>query len=396
MSAIKAFGQIAHQTIGCAYGRIANALVDSDQQIPSGITKINVAWVRDNLARSLAIDSSSILDVSIQQLGSQTTARCIAHVRYAVNDVTLPTRLFIKSRASNLGIGVFGALFELGHKEVRFYRDIKSRLTIETPKAYIARARLVGGDFVLALEDLSARSVVFKTVEDECSLAEAELAVDTLAALHSRYWNGPELESELGWLDSSRMESKAAISQSLKKLAYNKVLTRFASILDVDVLENKAILESADIAVFDYNDTMPQTFLHGDPHLGNTYFVDGRMGLLDWQVIQKGFALKDLAYYLIVSLPYELRKGHDLKLVERYVGKLSSMGIALDLRDAILGYRINAIHPFLATVVTAAAEGMQTPAIVERSLRKTSKAVVELGLIDYIKGRAPGPLPGHG
>ncbi len=48
----------------------------------------------------------------------------------------------------------------------------------------------------------------------------------------------------------------------------------------------------------------PITVLHGDPHPRNTYTLpDGRMGVLDWQLIRRGSWSHDVGYALIGALP---------------------------------------------------------------------------------------------
>ena len=49
--------------------------------------------------------------------------------------------------------------------------------------------------------------------------------------------------------------------------------------------------------------TGPQTLLHGDPHIGNTYMLpNGELGFLDWQVVRQGCWAHDVGYFLQSAL----------------------------------------------------------------------------------------------
>ena len=53
---------------------------------------------------------------------------------------------------------------EMYENEVRFYRDIRPALTMETPKIYAADFDKTSGQFGLIMEDLSQRHVVFPPI----------------------------------------------------------------------------------------------------------------------------------------------------------------------------------------------------------------------------------------
>lgn len=108
--------------------------------------------------------------------------------------------------------------------------------------------------------------------------------------------------------------------------------------------------------------------------------------MLDWQVVQRGCGMKDVAYFMITSLPPELRRTHQRRLLERYVERLARHGVSsYGIDEAWYDYRINSIHPFVAIVVTAASGAMQDGAVVERGLRNTSSALIDLDAIELFR-----------
>src|SRR3546814_5168501 len=56
-------------------------------------------------------------------------------------------------------------------------------------------------------------------------------------------------------------------------------------------------------AVQRHQSTLPQTLLHGDTHLGNTYLLPGSGGgLLDWQLMVRGYHIHDVNYLITTAL----------------------------------------------------------------------------------------------
>ena len=68
----------------------------------------------------------------------------------------------------------------------------------------------------------------------------------------------------------------------------------------------------------------PQTLLHGDPHIGNTYVLpDDTVGFLDWQMARRGNFSLDLGYFLQGALTIEDRRKGERDLVEEYRNALT-------------------------------------------------------------------------
>lgn len=238
---------------------------------------------------------------------------------------------------------------------------------------------------MLALEWLEG-DVVFKTVADSATLAEAEQVIDALAALHGHFWQDPRFATTLGWLQGASMERAEVVGQPLRQYAFDKVFRDYAQLFPPEVRQARALLRDVVQAVNSHNQTRAETLQHGDPHLGNMYFQDGEVGLLDWQVAQRGCCMKDIAYFMMISMLPELRQTHQRRLVERYVACLRRHGVAeYALGEAWYDYRINSIHPFIAAVITAASGAMQDEAVVERALINASSALVDLGAIGLFR-----------
>src|SRR4051812_21994787 len=82
-------------------------------------------------------------------------------------------------------------------REVRFYEQLANQDPLRTPYCYFSMLDPASGASLLLLEDLG--STCNGSWIHGCSLAEAELAVRIIAALHARWWRHPQLK-EMGWL----------------------------------------------------------------------------------------------------------------------------------------------------------------------------------------------------
>jgi aminoglycoside phosphotransferase (APT) family kinase protein len=99
-------------------------------------------------------------------------------------------------------------------------------------------------------------------------------------------------------------------------------------------------------AVQAHQSRLPQTVLHGDTHIGNTYLLpDGRGGLLDWQLFVSGYCLHDVSYLIATSLEIEQRRLNERELLTYYLERLRAHGVAdaPDFDTAFTEYRRAAV-----------------------------------------------------
>jgi aminoglycoside phosphotransferase (APT) family kinase protein len=130
----------------------------------------------------------------------------------------------------------------------------------------------------------------------------------------------------------------------------------------------------------------PRTLIHGDAHVGNMYFIDGTAGLLDWQVMQYGQGMRDVTYFLINSLPSELRRAEQKALIELYLETLSVFGAAApSIEEAWQQYRLHAVYVWISAAFTAAAATLQSEAIVRAGLGRSCAALVDLESIAAVR-----------
>jgi Ser/Thr protein kinase RdoA (MazF antagonist) len=108
-------------------------------------------------------------------------------------------------------------------------------------------------------------------------------------------------------------------------------------------------------ALFATDSTLPQTLVHGDAHLGNTFRErDGRPGFLDWHFVRHGAYAWDVTYYLTGALTPEDRRNAERDLLKLYRAELAARGVdAPSADDLWLAHRRHTLHGYLSLFVPA-------------------------------------------
>jgi aminoglycoside phosphotransferase (APT) family kinase protein len=138
-------------------------------------------------------------------------------------------------------------------------------------------------------------------------------------------------------------------------------------------------------------DRGPTTLLHGDPHPGNAYLVDGRAGHFDWQVMRRGPAIRDVAYCMVLSLDPPVRRAAERTLLAGWCDALASAGgPRLGVDDLWNAYRANAAYVYAAAAFTAGMRGLQPDDVAGTGLARAAAALEDLDAWRAVDGMAAG------
>ena len=215
------------------------------------------------------------------------------------------------------------------------------------------------------------------------SVEQVDELLTTLGRVHSAYWGSPRLDDggDLSWLQHPVTGGFAgflrangfAIIRTLVEAPYKTALLD-ATGTDMDGIE--ASFWSLQQRV----SREPITVLHGDPHPRNTYMLpDGRMGVLDWQLIRRGSWSHDVGYALIAALPPDHRRDHERELLDNYRGRLLDTGVASapDREQMWTAYRQSPAWGFCMWAI--APEQMYSVEIVSAVMGRFAEAYSDLG-----------------
>lgn len=255
-----------------------------------------------------------------------TAGRAILDVQYAKPaPAGLPTRLVLK-----IPRGEETFISPLYENEVAFYRRIRPELELEAPLCFGADYNAQTSRFGILFEDLTQRGGVFPNVLRHNTLGDVRALLGTLAKLHARYWESPRFAGDLSWLGTHRTGRLADMMNEGVPIVIQEEIdtTQFKREMVQRLRMTGSSLRDGLFAVQKYQQTLPQTLLHGDTHIGNTYLLpDGRGGLLDWQLMVRGCNMHDVNYLIVTSLAIGERREHERELLRYYLDRLAANGV---------------------------------------------------------------------
>jgi len=293
------------------------------QQLTPAILSATIRKVHPHVAvQTMAIVESKAYGEEMVS----TAARAVLDLTYSgTGSQNLPGRVILKLARDNSKL-----LAPFYENEVNFYNRLRPELDMEAPVTLGGDYDAQTGQFGLLLEDLTQRQAHFPNVTEAISLAQVESLLDQLAILHARYWESPRFEGDMSWVQShvkgevSTLQNEAATpliqheidSENFKREMVQRLRTTGAQ------------MRAGMMAVQKLHSTLPQTLLHGDTHLGNTYLLPGdRGGFLDWQLMVRGYCMHDVNYLITTALSIEQRRNHEQELLRRYLAKLAELGV---------------------------------------------------------------------
>ena len=253
-----------------------------------------------------------------------------------------------------------------------------AHLPLEHPTVYTALIDEAEYDFVMVMEDLTARGADPRDATRPMAVEQVATGVRGLGRMHGRYW-GERVQHHpaLGWLEPflpwDGMEM-APLSAALERLGDDGPA-------EVTSLTIDRLIESIWKPYIRTLTTSPQTLLHGDPHIGNTYLLpSGEVGFLDWQVARRGNWSLDLGYFLQGALTVEDRRRSEGALLEEYRESLGLPEGEMPTIDEIwLRYRASVAHGLTLWLCTASAgELWQRPDIALALAQRYSTAYADL------------------
>lgn len=304
--------------------------------LPAHPNDLTPAWLSDALR-------TEVTGVEVLHHSFATNQRARIALTYATPGQG-PASLFVKlaplDEAHRAMVGATG----MGLREVQFYVDVAATSGLPVPGCSFAAAD--DDRFVLLLEDLAARGCAFSDGDWGVGADAAAVALEDLARFHGRFHRETERDAVAPWLRAVGRRPGSAGTAGLMR-----------TVLD----QNADALPPAYIAIGELyvehhercNELWhggPQTLIHGDLHIGNVYLDTGRVGFIDWGLCRASTPLRDVSYFLTMSVAIEDRRAHGETLLRDYLDALRvAGGPQIPFADAWAQHRVQAAYTVIAT-----------------------------------------------
>jgi hypothetical protein len=262
-----------------------------------------------------------------------TAGRVMLNLQFAPGaPAGLPQRVMLKVAVGgpHVSTDYLRAVSALYENEVQVYRHLGAEIEGVAPRSLGGLFDPESMQFGLLLEDLSLRGVRFPNVLDSPPLSAVEALVDRLAQLHARYWESPRFGQDLKWVQThlaggvERLMNQLAppmIHHEIDTVSFKREMVQRLRTTGPEMLAGVKALQL-------HQSRLPQTLLHGDTHLGNTYLLpDGGVGLVDWQLSVRGHCMHDVSYLLVTSQSIAARRENERALLARYREQLLAAGV---------------------------------------------------------------------
>jgi hypothetical protein len=344
--------------------------------LPADPADLTPAWLSEALG-------TEVTGVEVLDHAFATNQRARIGLEYPTPGAG-PASLFVKLAPSDPAhrqmIGATG----MGERETQFFADVSGTVDLLVPGCPFAASE--GDLFVLLLEDLTTRDCRFFPEMTGVRADAAAVALEDLARFHARFESEAERDKVAPWLrtPSRRMsEATAGLMRMVLDANAERLSPTYTAIGE---------LYEQHHAWFDEMwHAGPPTYIHGDLHVGNVYLDAAhgaaRVGFVDWGLSRTSTHLRDVSYFLTMSVDVEDRRAHERELIQGYLDALRAAGgHDYSLDDAWTAHRLQASYTVVATFLAympsyASGDGV---ALGDNLLMRANAAIEDLEVVDAV------------
>ena len=330
--------------------------VTSTSTIPGGPGEITAEWLTAALREGGVLRDATVTTCEVRTIGEGSGfIGQLAQIRptYARAELDAPASIIAKMPGASEGGRQIGNLFDFYHREIRFYEEIAHEVELRTPKRYYSAANRDTQEYILLIEDLSPACVGDQAVG--CALAEARMAVESIAKFHATWWESPRLAQIGEWMPMIDAPVQQFAAGAYLQ-AWEPFLQMFGGMLSPAVKETAERIGQNVVKIQSSFAAPPITISHGDYRVDNLFFGTAEGGapfaVADWQISTRGRGAFDVSYLLCGGLETDLRRKHEQELVRLYHDTLVANGVTgYSFEQCWDDYRRGALFMFVYIVI---------------------------------------------
>ena len=366
--AVKGWGRAARRPPGLC------ATLTAVPSLPTDASDLTPAWLSEVLG-------TTVVDVEVLDRAVATNQRMRIGLAYG-EPGDGPASLFVKLAAPDPEhrkmIGASG----MGEREAQFYADVAPSVQLRVPRAYWT-ATADDGSFILLLEDLAAAGCAFSDGGWGVTADDAAGALEELAGFHARFQDPAVRSAVAPWLAAPRPPRTDSTARLLE-MVLDKHRDRLTP----------AYIAAGELYVEHYDridelwNAGPQTYIHGDTHIGNVFLDGRRVGFFDWGLSRVSTPLRDVSYFLTMTVDPDERRRSEHELLQLYLDALRAAGgPVIGFDEAWSVHRVQAAYTVVATFLAfmpsyAAGDGMGLGVALRR---RSELALDDLDVVDALR-----------
>ena len=335
--------------------------------IPVTVDALTTDWLREVLGER--VTGSRLVDAN-----SGTTGRAVLEVE----GDDLPPRLFVKLPPADEMQRLFVTAAGMGRKEALFYSRLSSEVPLRVPRCYYSATDEAGERYIMLLEHLEDSGCTFTNAATRYSIEYLRDMLAEFAKLHAAYWETPRFASDLDWVTPPARHDIAVdlVGQALDQHA-DAMPPVFREM-------GELFLQHTD-GFYRLWAEGAHTVVHGDAHDANLFY-DDRPGFLDWAIVSKAPAMRDVGYFLAGTLT-DAHRPQARALVGEYRDHLQALGVSAPSVDELWQQcQWHAAYVWVgATVTLAMGDAWQPVNYVLSSLEKLHGALVSFGSSESLR-----------
>ncbi len=340
--------------------------------IPRDLNSISRDWL--SAALQVPVTNFTVVDAH-----AGTTGRALLALNYG-EAADLPERLFVKFPPTDEQQRQFVTSSGMGRREALFYNSLAAELPVRVPRSYFATSDEAGDAYIILMENLVDSGCTFRNASKRYSLDYIREILAAFARLHATYWASPRFASDLAWVQPPVQHD---IGVKLIALALQK---HAASMPGVFKKMGELYLAQTD-AIHSLWLRGEPTLIHGDVHDGNMFYDASQPGFLDWAMVSRGPAMRDVGYFLAGTLTPQDQRDSGRDLLRYYREQLLALGVSAPSEAELWQqYQWHAAYVWMGAAVTLAmGDEWQPVNYLMASMERLHGALDTLGSVDAIR-----------
>ena len=362
--------------------------------IPERGSALTAEWMQQALAAGGASSWPAIGDMLVEDIGTGSGAlgeilRCT--MSYEDEGARAPGSVVVKLSSSDKKSVRIARLLGMYRREYSCFRQLAPYMPVSLPELYYGDWEEAGHRFVLVLEDLRGMEAMDQIAG--ASAARARRAIRGAAELHGHFWSKLEQPPASSFLASVGSQRRW-LSQLLYLICLAPCMSRFGSLFS-SKMRRLAEAYGPRVAVhMNELESGSQTLTHGDFRLENMFFGAGKSDaftVIDWQASGLiGNGLYDVAYFMVTSVPTEVRRDIERDALEEYHEIVCRNGAKdVSLADCWLRYRQSVLNMLVPCICACGGLDMTNPrmrALGETMAQRTLIAIEDLDAHEFLPG----------